>query len=80
MLDVLYQTKEYKRKLKNRALFDSGGVDEVEEYVNTNTMKLAKRASAIHEKKIKTKYGPLVTSLDAHSQLGMIVTLTEERQ
>ena len=79
LLDVLYQTKEYKRKLQNKQLYDRTNYDDLVAFINTDSHKLAEQALRVHGPKIKQKYGGIVSGIELgntiHNQIGLIVTL-----
>lgn len=79
LLDVLYQTKEYKRKLKGKHLYEGHDINEVQDYIDTTDVKLVKKALARHGKELKRKYADTILTMElgntVNDQIGIIVTV-----
>ncbi len=80
LLDILYQTKEYKRKLQNEQLLHQGSYQDLVDFINTDSHQLAKQALMSHGPQIKKKYGNIISNIELgntiHNQIGLIVTVT----
>jgi hypothetical protein len=82
LLDILYQTKEYKRKLLSKETYEQDSASNVSDFIEANSYDLAKKALAKHGKSLKEKYSNLITSLEigntVNSQVGIIANLKQK--
>lgn len=79
LLDILYQTKEYKRKLLNKETYKQNSAADVVTIIEADSFSLAKQALAQHGKDIKEKYPDLIVSLEigntVNNQIGIIANI-----
>jgi hypothetical protein len=82
LLDILYQTKEYKRKLLNKETYEQDSASAVSDFIEADSHDLAKKALAKHGKSLKEKYSSLITSLEigntVNDQIGIIANLNNK--
>ncbi len=83
LLDTLYQTKEYKRKLQSNQLLGFRNVQDLSDFLHTSSESLAREALRIHGKEINRKYNKIISNMQlgttSSNQIGIIVTLTAPR-
>ena len=75
LLEALYNTKEYKRKLINPDTYNKNSAGETIDFINTDSLKIADNALDNHQDKLKNDYPDLVsltTGIISNGQLGII--------
>ncbi|WP_299224904.1 hypothetical protein [uncultured Psychroserpens sp.] len=81
LLDMLYQTKEYKRKILNKQLYEQENASDVSDFIKADSHDLAKKALAENGKELKEKYPSLITSLEigntVNDQIGIIANVND---